>query len=65
MNDYLELYSVDSRFTRYVDACMQQEKRPLVELLQMRTIQLVGDYYKANPKREEPPMVAKMQSGGC
>ena len=61
----MDLYAKDSRFTRYVDACMSQEKRPLVDLLRMKTIQLVGDYYIANPQKEEPPMVAKMQSGGC
>lgn len=65
MEKYMDLYTKDSRFTRYVDACMTQEKRPLVDMLRMKTIRLVGDYYIANPAKEEKPMVQKMTSGGC
>ena len=64
--DYMELYQNDARFTRYVDACMSQEKKPLVDMLRLRTIQLVGDYYKANPAREEPTVTTtNCGCGGC
>ena len=65
MEKYMDLYTKDKRFENYVNACMQQEKRPLVDMLRMKTIQLVGDYYIANPAKEEKPMVQKMTSGGC
>ena len=65
MDEYKKLYETDSRFHTYVDACVKAEGRPIEMVLAEKTIQNVGDYYKANPKREEPPMVAKMQSGGC
>jgi hypothetical protein len=70
--DYMELYQNDSRFERYVNACMSQERKTLVDMLQMRTIQLVGDYYKANPPREEPKVkhddnngIGIIECGGC
>jgi len=65
MDKYLELYRNDSRFQRYVDACVKEEKKSLEEVLAMRVIQNVGDYYIANPPKEEAPTVAKMKSGGC
>ena len=65
MEEYKRLYKTDDRFQRYVDTCSKAESRPVEEVLAEKTIQIVGDYYKANPKREEPPVVAKMQSGGC
>ena len=65
MEKYLKLYQSDSRFERYVNECMKSEKKPLVDMLRMKTIQLVGDYYIANPAKEEKPMVQKMTSGGC
>lgn len=64
MDEYLELYSSDERFERYVNACMSQEKKPLVDMLQMRTIRLVGDYYKANPPKEEPVTVKHDDNNG-
>lgn len=63
--DYMEFYKKDDRFKRYVDACSKQEGKPVEEILKMRVIQNVGDYYKANPPREEAPVVATMKSGGC
>jgi hypothetical protein len=51
---------------------MSQERKTLVDMLQMRTIQLVGDYYKANPPREEPKVkhddnngIGIIECGGC
>lgn len=70
--DYMELYQSDTRFERYVNACMSHERKTLVDMLQMRTIQLVGDYYKANPPREEPKVkhddnngIGIIECGGC
>lgn len=70
--DYMELYQSDTRFERYVNACMSRERKTLVDMLQMRTIQLVGDYYKANPPREEPKVkhddnngIGIIEFGGC
>lgn len=62
---YMNLYSTDKRFENYVNKCMEDEGRTLVEMMQLKTIRLVGDQYVANPAREEKPIVAKMQSGGC
>ena len=64
MEKYMELYQRDPRFERYVNECMKVECRPLVDMLRMKTIQLVGDHYIANPAKEEKPMVQKMTSGG-
>lgn len=70
--DYMKLYQSDTRFERYVNACMSQERKTLVDMLQMRTIQLVGDYYKANPPREEQKVkhddnngIGIIECGGC
>lgn len=66
MDKYLELYTNDPRFTRYVDACMSQECKPLVDMLQLRTIRLVGDYYADNPAKEEPTVTTtNCGCGGC
>lgn len=63
---YMELYSNDARFERYVQACMSQECKPLVDMLQLRTIRLVGDYYAENPAREEPTVTTtNCGCGGC
>lgn len=61
---YMELYSKDARFERYTNECMKVEKKPLVEMLQLRTIRLVGDYYAENPAKEEPT-VTTTNCGGC
>lgn len=71
--DYMEFYKKDDRFKRYVDACSKQEGKPVEEILKMRVIQNVGDYYKANPPKEEPVTVKHddnngigiIECGGC
>lgn len=66
MDKYLELYTNDPRFCRYVDACMKDEKKPLVEMLQLYTIRLVGDYYADNPAKSEPTVTTtNCGCGGC
>lgn len=64
MTDYMELYMNDDRYRTYVDTCMIYEKKTLVDMLQLMTMQMVGDYYKANPKREAPT-VTTTNCGGC
>ena len=63
---YMELYSKDARIERYVQACMAQEKRPLVEMMQLKAIRLTGDYYAENPPREVPTVTTtNCGCGGC
>lgn len=63
--NYAEFYNQDDRFRRYVDICVKEEKKSLEEVLSMKTIQHVAEYYKDNPVREPVTTVAKMKSGGC
>ena len=63
--DYMEFYKKDDRFKRYVDACSKQEGKPVEEILKMRVIQNVAEYYRDNPVREPAPTVSTMKSGGC
>lgn len=63
--DFVEFYNQDDRFRRYVDVCMKEEKKSLEEVLALKVIQNVGDYYKDNPVREPVPTVETMKSGGC
>ena len=70
--DYIELYMQDARYRRYIDTCMVYEKKTLVDMLNLKTMQLVGDYYKANPPREEPKVkhddnngIGIIECGGC
>lgn len=65
MDKYMNLYRSDSRYQHYVDVCMKEEKKSLEEVLLMKVIQNVGDYYMDNPPKEEVPVVATMKSGGC
>ena len=65
MDKYMEIYKNDSRFQHYVDVCMKEEKKSLEEVLLMKVIQNVGDYYMDNPPKEVVPVVATMKSGGC
>lgn len=65
MGKYMELYKNDSRFQHYVDVCIKEEKKSLEEVLLMKVIQNVGDYYMDNPVREPVTTVATMKSGGC
>ena len=62
---YLELYNSDSRYKEYVDKCAKDNGSTVERVLQLLTVRLVGDYYIANPAKEEKPMVQKMKSGGC
>ena len=62
---YLELYNSDSRYKEYVDKCAKDNDSTVERVLQLLTVRLVGDYYIANPAKEEKPMVQKMTSGGC
>lgn len=62
---YLELYNSDSRYKEYVDKCAKDNGSTVERVLQLLTVRLVGDYYIANPAKEEKPMVQKMTSGGC
>lgn len=70
--DYMEFYKNDDRFRRYIDACSEQEGKPVEDVLKMKVIQNVGDYYKANPPREEPKVkhddnngIGIIECGGC
>lgn len=72
MDKYKDLYQTDDRFQRYVDTCSKAEGRPVEEVLAEKTIQNVGDYYKANPPREEPKVknddnngIGIIECGGC
>lgn len=63
--NYAEFYNQDDRFRRYVDICVKEEKKSLEEVLAMRVIQHVAEYYKDNPVREHVASVVTMKSGGC
>ena len=63
--NYAEFYNQDDRFRRYVDICVKEEKKSLEEVLAMRVIQNVAEYYRDNPVREPAPTVSTMKSGGC
>ena len=63
--NYSEFYNQDDRFRRYVDICVKEEKKSLEEVLAMKTVQHVAEYYKDNPVREKVTTVATMKSGGC
>lgn len=66
MDKYMELYMQDARYRRYIDTCMVYEKKSLVDMLNLKTMQLVGDYYKANPPKEEPTTSkTTCGCGGC
>jgi len=65
MDKYMELYKNDSRFQHYVDVCMKEENKSLEEVLAMKVIQNVAEYYRDNPVREPVPTVSTMKSGGC
>lgn len=62
MEKYMELYMNDPRYRKYIDTCMIYEKKTLVDMLQLKTMQMVGDYYIENPDREEIT-TSKMECG--
>ena len=52
MQDYEKLYETDSRYKRYVDANCVEYDLTKEEVLRMKIIQNVGDYYASTPVKE-------------
>ena len=66
MDKYMELYMNDARFRKYIDTCMIYEKKTLVDMLQLKVMQMVGDYYAENPEKEVPTVTTtNCGCGGC
>lgn len=73
MLDYKALYESDGRFRRYVDSCSVDYDLTKEEMLRLKIIQNVGDYYANTPVKEYEESVDKAKEtvvtvvgcGGC
>ena len=48
-----DLYNTNADFKRYVDTYSAQSKHTLEETLQLKVVQLVGEYYRKEAKEDE------------
>lgn len=61
---YEELYEKDDRFRHYVDACGVDYDKTKEEMLRMKLVQRVGDYYMDNPPIDRVT-TDNVTIGGC
>ena len=48
-----DLYNTNADFKRYVDTYSAQSKHTLEETLQLKVVQLVGEYYRKEAEEDE------------
>jgi len=48
-----DLYNTNAKFKRYVDTYSAQSKLTLEETLQLKVVQLVGEYYRKEAEEDE------------
>ena len=48
-----DLYNTNANFKRYVDTYSAQSKHTLEETLQLKVVQLVGEYYRKEAEEDE------------
>ena len=48
-----DLYNTNAEFKRYVDTYSAQSKYTLEETLQLKVVQLVGEYYRKEAEEDE------------
>ena len=48
-----DLYNTNADFKRYVDTYSAQHKHTLEETLQLKVVQLVGEYYRKEAEEDE------------
>ena len=64
--DMKALYETDDRFRRYVDCVANDEGRTPEEVMQEKTVIMVGEYYAENKPNEKPVTEEiNVGCGGC